>query len=248
MFRTDLLVNAAYGTICGHLERRLARHMSARGYPMKSGWAAAGLPVLTMAVLGLGLGGCGGGPGQAAGGAHSFPAPDPKVLTPPGTHLKIGQGAVVGYVPLSRISLKPQRGYRLEVTVESLQRGRVSDFPADSLDARERKSTPYYARFRIKALGGNPLKKNDDDPAQSFDAVDYHGQQPEKYISLGNAFSRCSAAAVPPDFANGKSYESCVAFLMPVGGPPPKLTWSSGPHGKDQTTPYFGKPLLWASS
>ncbi|MEP7022449.1 MAG: hypothetical protein ABJB47_01285 [Actinomycetota bacterium] len=222
---------------------------------MKPGWAITGRTVtafaaaLTAGALAAGLSACGGS-GTAGGtpAGSSFLAPDLKVLTPPGTHLKIGQSAIVGYVPISGISLKPQHGYRLQVTVESIRKGRVADFPSDALNARERKSTPYYVKTRIKALGGNPLKKKDYNPAQAFDAVDYHGEQPEKFIFLGGGFPPCNTTEVPKNFVNGKSYESCMTFLMPVGGPPPRLQWSIGPHEKDETTPYFDKPLLWASS
>ena len=51
---------------------------------------------------------------------------------------------------------------------------------------------------------------------------------------------------VPKPLANGKSYDSCLTYLMPGGGSIQKVQWGDGPAAADQVTPYFDKPIVWA--
>ncbi len=51
---------------------------------------------------------------------------------------------------------------------------------------------------------------------------------------------------MPKQFANGKSYESCLAYLMPGGGSIQKVQWNDGPAKENQVTAYFEKPVVWA--
>ena len=98
-------------------------------------------------------------------------------LTAPGTHLGFGQVATVRWVPPSTYNgQKAQRGLKLQVTVESIQKGSIGDFKNVDLNASERKSTPYYVTVRIKSLDSAP-PPGTDDPAISLDAIDDRGQQ-----------------------------------------------------------------------
>ena len=51
----------------------------------------------------------------------------------------------------------------------------------------------------------------------------------------------------PKPFANGKSYESCLTYLMPGGGSIQKVQWNSGPSKAGEVTPYFDDPIVWAA-
>jgi hypothetical protein len=222
-------------------------------------WTAA-------AVLLPGLAACGGSSsgGGAASSASAVPqtaapatssAPSPSTvagsaaggLTPPGTHLGFGQEATVGWVPSSTATGTAARnGLKLQVTVESIDKGTMADFKNVQLNGSERKSTPYYVKVRIKALGNTP-PKGTDDPAITFDAIDDRGQQQESVTFFGT-FPRCNEAMVPKSFANGKSYESCLAYLMPGGGSIQKVQWADGPAKADDVTPYFDHPIVWGGS
>jgi hypothetical protein len=166
-------------------------------------------------------------------------------LTPPGKHLGFGQEATVGWVPLSDSNgTGAHKGLKLAVTVVSIEKGSIADFKNVELSGNERHSTPYYVTVRIKALGAVP-PPGTNDPAITFQAIDDRGQQQESITFLGT-FSRCNDNSVPRPFVNGRSYESCLAYLMPGGGSITQVEWNDGPAAADQVTPYFDKPVVWA--
>jgi hypothetical protein len=61
----------------------------------------------------------------------------------------------------------------------------------------------------------------------------------------GGSVQRCDDAAVPKPFANGKAYQSCVAYLMAGGGSIRKVQWNDGPAAANQVTAYFDSPVVW---
>lgn len=181
----------------------------------------------------------------AAGGSSASGRPGR--LTHPGTHLGFGQEATVGWVPPS-VASNPgaKKALRLRVTVESIEQGTIADFRNVQLNASERNSTPYYVQVRIKALGSTP-PPGTDDPDITFDAIDDRGQQQESITFFGT-FQRCNDAAAPKPFKNGKSYQSCLAYLMPGGGSIQQVQWNDGPAAAGQVTPYFDHPIVWGGS
>jgi hypothetical protein len=217
-------------------------------------WAGA-------AALALGLAACGGGAsstGASKAGASTTPstpvatpvagAGSSGELTPPGTHLGLGQAATVGWVPSSmRSGPGAHKGLKLRVTVESIAKGSIADFKNVRLKAAERNSTPYYVKVRIKALGSVAPSGAGDDPDVTLDAVDDRGQQQNSIIFLGT-FSRCDDVSPPKPFVNGKTYESCLAYLMPGGGSIQKVQWNDGPAKANAVTPYFDRPIVWAGA
>ena len=166
-------------------------------------------------------------------------------LTAPGTHLGFGQAATVAWVPPSADATSAQKGFKLQVTVESIQKGSIADFRNVELSASERHTTPYYVTLRIKALG-RTAPHGSDDPAISFDAIDDRGQQQQSITFLGT-FRRCNETQVPKPFVTGKDYQSCLAYLMPGGGSIRQVQWGDGPHAADQVTPYFDHPIVWGA-
>ena len=179
------------------------------------------------------------------------PAQDPAAqagLTPAGTSLGFGKGATVAWVPpsLSLASTGAKAGLRLQVTVESIEKGAIGDFKDVQLDADERASVPYYVKVRVKALGST-APKGTDDPDVTFDAIDDRGQQQSSITFLGT-FDRCNDNTAPKPFKDGKSYESCLAYLMPGGGSIRKVQWNNGPVPADGISPYFDKPVVWQAS
>jgi hypothetical protein len=173
--------------------------------------------------------------GQAAGSGS---------LTPPGAHLAFGGPATVGWVPPSQdTGTGAHRGIKLRITVMSIQKGTMADFRNVQLNGTERKSTPYYVQLRVTALSST-LPPKDSDPAITFTAIDDRGQQQQSITFLGT-FSRCDDPMPPKQFVSGKTYESCLAYLIPGGGSIQKVQWDNGPAAANEVTPYFDRPIVW---
>jgi hypothetical protein len=165
-------------------------------------------------------------------------------LTPPGTHLAFGGAATVGWVPPSQDTGNgAHQGLKLQVTVVSIQKGTMADFRNIELNANERKSTPYYVQLRVTALGSTQPPK-DSDPAITVTAIDDRGQEQQSVTFLGT-FARCDDPFPPKQFVSGKTYQSCLTYLIPGGGSVQKVQWDNGPAAANQVTPYFERPIVW---
>jgi hypothetical protein len=165
-------------------------------------------------------------------------------LTPPGTHLALGGPATVGWVPPSQdLGTGAHKGIKLQVTVVSIQKGTMADFRNVELNGTQRNSTPYYVQLRVTALSNASVPK-DSDPAITFTAIDDRGQQQQSITFLGT-FSRCDDPTPPKQFVSGKTYQSCLAYLIPGGGSIQKVQWDNGPAAANQVTPYFDRPIVW---
>ena len=119
----------------------------------------------------------------------------------------------------------------------------MADFRNVQLNGNERKSTPYYVQLRVTALSSTPPPK-DSDPAITFTAIDDRGQQQQSITFLGT-FSRCDDPMPPKQFVSGKTYKSCLAYLIPGGGSIQKVQWDNGPAAANEVTPYFDRPIVW---
>lgn len=167
-------------------------------------------------------------------------------LTPPGAKLGFGDTATVAWIPPSRFSAAGgQQGYRLEVTVKGIDRGTLEDFKNIDLDADQKRSTPYYVSVSIKAL--EDVKVGSDDPDVALKAIDDRGQEQGEVIFFGD-FDRCDDADVPRPFTSGKSFDSCLTYLVPGGGSIDEVRWNDGPSRKNAVSPYFEKPIVWNGS
>jgi hypothetical protein len=165
-------------------------------------------------------------------------------LTPPGTHLALGGPATVGWVPPSQdLGTGAHKGIKLQVTVVSIQKGTMADFRNVELNGNQRNSTPYYVQLRVTALSNASVPK-DSDPAITFTAIDDRGQEQQSITILGT-FSRCDDPMPPKQFVSGKTYRSCLAYLIPGGGSIQKVQWDNGPAAANQVTPYFDRPIVW---
>ncbi len=175
------------------------------------------------------------GQGQTAGSGS---------LTPPGTHLALGGPATVGWVPPSQdLGTGAHKGIKLQVTVVSIQKGTMADFRNVELNGNQRSSTPYYVQLRVTALSNATVPK-DSDPAITFTAIDDRGQEQQSITFLGT-FSRCDDPTPPKQLVSGKTYQSCLAYLIPGGGSIQKVQWDNGPAAANAVTPYFDRPIVW---
>jgi hypothetical protein len=168
----------------------------------------------------------------------------PGSLTPPGTHLALGGPATVGWVPPSQdLGTGAHKGIKLQVTVVSIQKGTMADFRNVELSGNQRRSTPYYVQLRVTALSNASVPK-DSDPAITFTAIDDRGQEQQSITFLGT-FSRCDDPTPPKQLVSGKTYQSCLAYLIPGGGSIQKVQWDNGPAAANAVTPYFDRPIVW---
>jgi hypothetical protein len=222
-------------------------------------WAIAAVAVPGLAACsGTSTGSSPASPGSSAAGSTSSSTPSQASsqpaaqgqaagsgsLTPPGAHLAFGGPATVGWVPPSQdTGTGAHRGIKLRVTVVSIQKGTMADFRNVQLNGTERKATPYYVQLRVTALSSTPPPK-DSDPAITFTAIDDRGQQQQSITFLGT-FSRCDDPMPPKQFVSGKTYESCLAYLIPGGGSIQKVQWDNGPAAANEVTPYFDRPIVW---
>ena len=79
---------------------------------------------------------------------------------------------------------------------------------------------------------------------QLVTAIDDRGQEQQSITFLGT-FSRCDDPTPPKQFVSGKTYQSCLAYLIPGGGSIQKVQWDNGPAAANAVTPYFDRPIVW---
>ena len=157
-------------------------------------------------------------------------------LTKPGTTLKLGDTAHVTYKPLTATDDKHL--FKVDATVEKIEKGSLDDFKNIELDESQKASTPYYVTVKIENTGREiPLGDTQGDPDLKFGAIDDRGQEQGSITFIGD-FDRCNDAEAPKPFAKGKSYESCLAFLIGGDGSITHATWK----GSDK---YILKPVAW---
>ena len=156
--------------------------------------------------------------------------------TAPGTTLTLGETAHVTYKPLTATDDKNL--FQVDATAEKIEKGSIDDFKNISLDESQKSSTPYYVTVKIENTGREiPLGDMEGDPDLKFGAVDDRGQEQPSITFIGD-FERCEDADAPKPFAKGKSYESCLAFLVGGDGSITEVQWK----GSDR---YVLKPVVW---
>ena len=166
------------------------------------------------------------GGGATAGGGR----------TAPGTTLKVGETAHVTYKPLSATDEKNL--FQVDATALKIEKGSIDDFENISLDADQKASTPYYVTVKIENTGEEiPLGDQEGDPDLKFGAVDDRGQDQPSITFIGD-FERCEDTDAPKPFTKGKSYESCLAFLVGGDGSITEVRWK----GSDK---YILDPVVW---
>ncbi|HSK33981.1 MAG TPA: hypothetical protein VK903_10890 [Propionicimonas sp.] len=133
--------------------------------------------------------------------------PDGITLTKAGTELKFREPAVVAYEP------NTTRNSVLSLAVDSVQAGRIADFADYQMDARTRKSRPYYVRYTVKNVGTGDLSR----AAVPLLAVDNRNTliQPSTF---NNTFAKCPSLPLPAAFTGGKSFQGCLVYLVPDAG------------------------------
>jgi hypothetical protein len=167
--------------------------------------------LLTPALL---LSGCGGESKDkpTAKPSVNLPTGDVEVpagvtLTKAGTKLKFGAPALVAYQP------NPQRSSVLSLTVKSVQTGKISDLAAFQLDDATKASQPYYVNVAVQNVGTGDLSRMD----VPLFAVDGSNSL-LRPSSFNNGFARCPSTPLPSGFVAGKTFTSCLVYLIPNKG------------------------------
>ena len=207
--------------------------------------------VLT-AVLMAGLAGCGSSssskpaassatastPASSAGGSATSTATAATTaggsgVTAPGTALSVGAPATVPYTPVSARSGSVPK-YKLQVAVTSIAKGTLADFNGIKLDATQKASTPFYVKAKITNVGSGDAA-TPDNPAVEIQGVDGTGATQQSVIFFGT-FPRCEYKTPAKPLSHGKSFETCLTFL--VSGGIKKAAYTG-------TERYITAPVTW---
>jgi hypothetical protein len=149
-----------------------------------------------------------------------------------GTKLAVGKTATVAYDPDYASDSAKQR---LQITVESIVKGSLADFHGITLNAAEKAGTPFYVKVRITNVGSGNVTAGNNDPGNQIQGIDSTGQAQDSITFLGE-FPRCNDVAAPTPMATGKSFDTCLTFLVPGGITAAAYIGDSS---------YFKSPITW---
>jgi hypothetical protein len=186
----------------------------------------ASAPTATSSAAAAATSSAAGGAGAASGGGKT---------AAPGATFKAGQTATVGFNTTTKAG-KPGPSYQLNVNVLSITKGSLQDFNGIKLDASEKASTPYYVKVKITSLGPGKMTTASNDPAISVEGVDSTGQTQQSVTFFGD-FPKCDEAQTPNPLGEGKTFQTCLTFLVPGGI---KRVAYTG------TESYITKPVTWS--
>lgn len=210
------------------------------------------LAAVALAAAGLLAAGCGGSGGSgssastAAAAAASSPAsasssssssssatstPASSATAAPGTKLKVGQPATVAFHPAG--ASDKSKDSTLQLTITSFDKGSLADFNGVSLDATQKSATPYYVKLHLVNQGPHPIDVTA--ASAAIEGVDTTGSTQQSVTFIGD-FPRCNDASTSTPLAPGKSFDSCLTFLIPGGIA--KVAYSG-------TDSYIDSPVTW---
>jgi hypothetical protein len=128
-----------------------------------------------------------------------------------GKTLALGQRAVTDYVDYGEKDTKPTK---VAVSVLKVRKGSIADFKDFDLDAKQKKSVPYYVDAKFENLGTFALTRHLMEP--SIEDSDGNEYKPLQLIILSGTFKPCpesSDAKLKP----GESFTGCAPILLPKG-------------------------------
>jgi hypothetical protein len=169
--------------------------------------------------------------GTAAGATTPAPAATGGVAAA-GTKLAVGKTATVAFDPDYSSDSATQR---LQITVQSIVKGSLADFHGITLNAAEKAATPFYVKVRITNVGSGNVTAHNNDPGNQIQGMDSTGQPQDSVTFLGE-FPRCNDVAAPTPMTSGKSFDTCLTFLVPGGITAAAYIGDSS---------YFKSPVTW---
>jgi hypothetical protein len=177
----------------------------------------AALAVLAFAVA---FAACGGDTSSSASASDSSPnAAESPVDVPSDSNpsnsddgvMALGTRAVADYVDYT--GAEPKKS-KLAVNVIKVRKGKISDFKDFDLDAKQKKTVPYYVDAKFSNLGKFALTRHLIRPTIEDRNGDEY--QPIQLIILSGSFAPCpeySDAKLKP----GESFTGCSPILLPKG-------------------------------
>lgn len=137
---------------------------------------------------------------------ESVSAPPGVTLTQPGTELKVGETATVGFAPTAK------RSTALRLKVRRIYQGRISDLSRYDLDAEAKASTPYYVKVGVANVGDGQIGRSAIPLWALADDDTLIGKS-----GFTTSFTKCPSGPLPRSFGKGASTRTCLMFLMPAG-------------------------------
>lgn len=205
--------------------------------PSRKGRAAAAALVLAAMIVGCGSSNSSSSSASSAqaaspaSSASAAPASAPGAVAKPGASFAVGQAATVAFIPPSQNTKTPVT--RLQVTVQSIQKGTLADFKNVQLDAQQRAGTPTYVQIKVANIGSKSAKS--DTVAADIQGVDNTGNTEQSLTIIGD-FARCNDSSSEKPIAPGKSLQTCLIFLVPGGIN--KVAYTG-------TEDYISSPVTW---
>jgi hypothetical protein len=175
------------------------------------------LAALAAVALAMAFAACGSDSGSTATASDPGPAETavdvPSDSSAPdsdnGGVMPLGKRAVTDYIDYT--GAKPRKS-KLGVTVVKVRKGKISDLKDFDLDAKQKKTVPYYVDAKYENLGKVALTRHLIEPS----IEDRDGQEylPIQLIVLSGTFKPCpeySDAKLKP----GESFSGCSPVLLP---------------------------------
>ncbi len=149
-----------------------------------------------------------------------------------GETLALGTRVVAPYVVYGKSGAS--QNTKLGVTVLRIRKGKISDFKDFNLDAKQKKTTPYFVDVKYENLGTLKLQRFLMDPAiEDPDGQEY---KPLNLIILSGTFKKCPQPS-RSRLRGGKSFTLCAPFLLPKGTTLERVRFQ----GDVTQDPYFWK-------
>jgi hypothetical protein len=167
------------------------------------------------------LGGCGGSSSSASSspsssaagtGAGAGPPTSAGSVAKPGAQFAVGQPATVDFIPPGQLAKTPVT--RLRITVKSIQKATLADFKDVQLDAQQRAGSPVYVKVEIANVGSKPAQS--DTVAADVQGIDSTGSTVQSLTIIGD-FPRCNDSSSRAPISPGKSFSTCLIYLVPGG-------------------------------
>jgi hypothetical protein len=176
------------------------------------------LAALAAVALAMAFAACGSDSGSATAsdpGPAETPVDVPSDSSAPdsdgGGVMPLGKRAVTDYIDYT--GAEPKKS-KLGVTVVKVRKGKISDLKDFDLDAKQKKTVPYYIDAKYENLGKFALTRHLIEP--SIEDRDGEEFRPIQLIVLSGTFKPCpeySDAKLKP----GESFSGCSPVLLPKG-------------------------------
>lgn len=144
----------------------------------------------------------------------------------------MGQPATVGFHPAG--ASDKSKDSTLKLTITSFEKGTLNDFKGIQLDATQKAATPVYVKLHLINEGPHPIDVTA--ASAAIQGLDNTGTAQQSVTFIGD-FPRCNDNSTTTPLAPGKSFDSCLTFLIPGGIT--KVAYSG-------TDNYIDSPVTWS--